>query len=225
MVYGLIAAVLVGQSFFVMMHTSIKQWFPKSLAFLLWANLTDPIVAFVSYYAVNYILSGIVGINIALRWHLAALISIILGIFIIINKVSLTQIADDIHISLGYVYSFFKWCLINMSGPIIWITWIATSSYFVIQRDGEWFVRFFIGSFVTMLVIDILKAYYAQKIINYVTPTLLNRIQKGLGIVIIMLGLTIRHRTTLCADDIDLCLEKTQWQIENLFDRNKKRIK
>lgn len=222
MVYGLITAIVVGQSFFVMMHTSSKQWFGKSLAFLLWANVTDLLVAWLSYYAIAYLLDGVAGINITLWWHFAAIISIVLGIFILIQKVSITQIASNIHISFGYIYSFFKWCLVNMSWPLIRITWMATSSYFIIQRDGHGFVRFVIGSFVALLTTDILKAYYADKIIKYLSPKLLQRIHRVIGIIIIVIGLTIRHKVTLCADDIELCMEQTQSQIERLFDATEK---
>jgi threonine/homoserine/homoserine lactone efflux protein len=217
-VYGLISAVLVGQSFFVMIHTSSKQWFGKSLAFLLWANITDLLVAWIAYYAVGYVLDWVVGINIALRWHFAAIISIILGIFIIMQKVSITQITSNIHVSFWYIYSFLKGCLVNMSWPLIWITWLTVASYFTIQKDGYSFSWFVIWSFVALLTTDIIKAYHADKIMKYMSEKLLKRIQRTIGIIIIVIGIVIRHRVTLCADDIDSCLEKTQQQLEILFD-------
>jgi len=220
-VYGLITSILVGQSFFVMMHTSITQWFSKAFAFLLWSNLSDPIIAGVAYYMVDYLLEGVVGINITLWWHIAALLSIILGIFIIIQKVSLTNIASDIHISFWYIYAFLKGCLINLIGPFQWITWLAIASYFIIQNDWVGFIWFAVWTFISFLITDTIKAYYAQKISNYLSSKILKNIQKILWIIIIIIGLVVWQKMTLCSDDIDLCIQNAQWQIENIYNNNR----
>ena len=204
-----------------MMHTSIKQWFPKAFAFLLWSNITDPIVAAIAYYAVEYILEWVVGVNITVWWHIAALVSIILGIFIIIQKVSITKIASDIHISFGYIYAFAKGCLINLIGPFQRITWLAISSYFIIQQDWVWFIWFVVWSFIAFLTTDTIKAYYAQKISTYLSQNLLKNIQRALWVIIIIIGLIVWQKVTLCSDDIDLCIQNAQWQIEKIFDGNK----
>lgn len=223
-VYGLSTSILVGQSFFVMMHTSITQWFPKAFAFLLWSNISDPIIAGIAYYMVDYLLEWVVGVNITLWWHIAALLSIILGIFIIIQKVSLTNIASDIHVSFWYMYAFLKGCLINMIGPFQWITWLAISSYFIIENNWIWFIRFAVWTFLSFVITDIIKAYYAQKISNYLSSNVLKKVQRVLWIIIITIGLLIWQKMTLCSDDIDVCIQDAQTQIENIFERNNKTI-
>ena len=52
----MIASLFVGQTFFILLHTSTKYGFKKTFPFVLAANITDIIVAIVAYYAVDYVL-------------------------------------------------------------------------------------------------------------------------------------------------------------------------
>lgn len=219
MVYGFFGALLIGSSFFVMMHMSTKQGFGKGLAFAFGVNVADPLIAVIVYYSVNRVLGGTVNIDVALRWHIAAIISIVMGIFIIIHKVSMTQLVSQVHQSLWYMYAFCKWFIVNITNPLVWITGIAVASYFIVKNNGHGFARFVTGAFTMVLVTDILKVYYANKIVKKLNPTILKNIQRTIGGIIIVIGLFLRHDASVCADDIQICIGQAQHQIQTLFDK------
>lgn len=218
-VYGIIAAFIVGSSFFMMMHMSIKQWFRKSLAFVIGVNIIDPIIAAACYYTMSYVLEWTSIINISLRWYIAWAISIIMWIVMIINRVSLTTAASNMHEWLGYLYAFSKWCIVQWTNVFAWIVGIAVSSYFILNDTALWYVWFVGTVFTIVLIGDIIKIYYADKISRRLQPNTLKIIQRWLGIILIVLGLVIRYRTSICAKDIDVCLEETQQHLETLFDK------
>jgi len=219
-VYGIFGAILVWSNFFVMIHMTTKHWFSKGIRYVLGANSGDPIIAGLAYYGINYFLAW-TNINIWLRWYIAATISIILWLFMIIHRVSITKVAADIHISLSYAYSFVKWLLVNASNPLLWIARIAVASYFVIQHPNNPtpFIRFVGWAFMTILMADICKSYYADKITQYINPHKLQLIQRIIGIIIIIIGLVVRQKTTKCSKDIDACISKAQSQVESLLNK------
>lgn len=55
-IYGIFAAILIGQGFFMMMHMSSKQGFYKGLWFVIGVDIVDPLIAAISYYSVKYFL-------------------------------------------------------------------------------------------------------------------------------------------------------------------------
>lgn len=219
MVYGFFGALLIGSSFFVMMHMSTKQGFGKWLAFAFGVNVVDPIIAVIVYYSVSSVLGGTIDIDVALWWHIAAIISIVMGIFIIIHKVSMTQLVSQVHESLWYVYAFLKWCVVNITNPLVWITGIAVASYFIVKNNGHGFAGFVTGAFTVVLITDTLKVYYADKIVQKLNPKILTKIQRTIGVIIILIGLLLRHNASVCAHDIHICISQAQHQIQTLFDR------
>lgn len=214
--YGIVWAVLVWSNFFIMMHMSSKQGFSKWFWYVLGANLSELFIAGIAYYGISYFFAW-ADIRIALRWHIAAATSIILGLFMIIHKVSITRTVGQIHISLSYAYACIKWFIVNTSNPLLWIARIAAASYFVIQQNLIGFIWFVGGALLTIFVTDMFKAYYADKIAQYISPHKLQLIQRMFGLLIIIIGLFVRHKTTLCANNIDRCISKAQSQVDRLL--------
>lgn len=221
-VYGLVAICILGSGFFMMIHMSIKQGFRKALAFVIGSNLVDPIIAVISYYTMHRFLQGDVPINIGAAWHVAASISIIMGIFMIINKVSITATASHIHQSLWYIYAFAKWFIVQASNIFSWIVGMCVASYFVLHQDPAWFVCFVGTVFTIVLIADILKAYYAEKISRRVSPQVLKNIQRTMGVIVIAIGVILWYRTDICAHDTVACFKGTQDQLQQLFDKQDK---
>jgi len=219
LIYGIIAAFIVGSSFFMMVHMSTKQWFRKALAFVIGVNIVDPIIAAISYYTMTYVFEGIPLINIELRGYIAAAISWIMWIFMIINRVSLTKTASSMHEWLWYLYAFTKWVIVQWTNIFAWIVGLAVASYFILNDTTQGFVRFVWTVFTIVLIGDIIKIYYANKISRNLQPKTLKLIQRSLWIILIGLGIFIRYRTGICAKDMDMCLQETQQQLEKLFDK------
>lgn len=218
-IYGIIAAFIVGSWFFMMVHMSTKQWFRKALAFVAWVNIVDPIIAAVSYYTMTYVFEWIPVVNVGIRWYIAAAISIIMWIFMIIHRVSLTTAVSNINQWLWYLYAFTKWLIVQWTNIFAWLVGIAVASYFILNSDTPSYIRFVWTVFVVIFIVDVIKIYYAEKISLKLQPKTLKIIQRSLGIILIWLWIFIWYRTGICEKDIDICLEETQHQLERLFDK------
>ncbi len=218
-IYGLIATFIIGSAFFMMVHMSTKQWFKKALAFVIGVNIVDPIIAAIAYYTMTYVLEWIAIINIGLRWYIAASISVIMWIFMIIHRVSLTTTASNIHEWLGYLYAFTKWLIVQWTNIFAWIVGIAVASYFILNSNSTWYIRFVGTVFTVILIFDIIKIYFAEKISRRLQPKTLKIIQRSIGIVLIGLWIFVAYRTGICAKDVDICLQETQQQLEMLFNK------
>jgi hypothetical protein len=97
---------------------------------------------------------------------------------------------------------------------------MCVASYFVLHHEPHGFVVFVGTVFTIVFVVDILKAYYADKISRRISPQVSRNIQKTMGLIVIGIGVILWYKTDICAHDTAACFQDTQNELQQFFDKN-----
>jgi len=216
--YGLVSTTLAGQLFLMLMNASLKLWFKKSLPFIIWANVSDPVIALSAYFIVSNFINYDFDPNVAFLGYLSSFILLVFWTALIFQNVSISQSLNDRNMiwHLNF-YLFSKAFIVNISNPVMWITWMVISSYFLTIGNFMWFVFFMIGAFTIITWADFLKSYYAQFIVDKLGDRKMSYIYRTLWVIVILLALLLSYRTYLCRIDFDNCFDNMSLIDSDMF--------
>jgi len=101
--------------------------------------------------------------------------------------------------SRWYVY-LTKGFFMNIFNPFIWVFWFGCVTTASANYDGDLhkLITFFIGTFTTVLVIDILKIVGAFSLKHFFTEKRLKILNHITGIILIICGLVLIGRVLFC---------------------------
>jgi len=118
-------------------------------------------------------------------------ILMVLGITYLVKKVREKDQVKEL--SAANLSGFFaKGFLVNFVNPFVFIIWISTIAYVESAYSvGSHKIAFFGGALFGILLTDSLKVVLADKLQAWVNPSLLNKIYKIIGIVLICFGLRL----------------------------------
>jgi len=186
---GFLLSILVGPFFFLMLQTSIREGFKAAMILDAGAILSDICCIVACYWGVANILND--------PWIEKMIVlvggSILTGFGIYTffkhnNKTIDIAVKDPSHTVL-----FIKGFFINITNPSVILFWLGTVGMALTQFKGNTpaFVTYFTACLVTFSVIDVAKAYMANKIRKRLTSKALVFINKIAGSVITAFGLSL----------------------------------
>lgn len=195
---GLGMATATGPVFLTLIRVSVDRGFAKSVFFLVGVSTVDWFIVFASWVGLNQL---DIGIGESLLSLFAGMAMVLYGSTFVfsfkkkpkeLDVITAPDIAKKEQISkkkLDNAHLYLKGVVMNALNPIVWAFWAGISqlaiSKFPFQSDQ---VLYFTGILMTILITDLLKGYYAQKLKPFFTSKLLRYLNIAIGVMLMGLG-------------------------------------
>jgi threonine/homoserine/homoserine lactone efflux protein len=201
---GFLLSVMVGPIFFLLLETSITKGFRSALALDFGVLISDIIYVLIAVMFVEQI-KGLIAGNKLMFSIIGGSIFVIYGIINLVKKVELldTQKLEGIDADIDstkqqnntkdYVFLGLKGFVLNFANPMVIFYWVSVASVAnnaVPDKNSTTWAFVFLGVvLLTFFSIDVLKIIAAKKIRPLVNQTLLNGLNRLIGIVFTFFGL------------------------------------
>lgn len=188
-VYGFVLAFMIGPVFFALIQTSIEKGFASGTSMALGIALSDAIYMVIASLGV-----AVLANNPAFQAWLGLIGGFILLIFGLGNYLKKVKEATTSQAQVPYSNNFIKQIgkgfLLNGINPFVVIIWfgvgVTVMNYTVYEKAA-----FFSGTLLTVLFTDIVKAYTANKLSRWLTPSFMNRMNKLVGIALMIFSIKL----------------------------------
>lgn len=190
---GMALCISIGPSFFALIQTSIKNGYRSGIALAIGVFLSDVFCVAVAYLGAsqlfedpkNKLYIGLIG----------GTILMVFGIFNIFQKKAIAEENMEIK-EVNQTLIVLKGFVLNTFNPFVLLLWIAWMGLISSQSDftAVHVILFFVTALATVLATDILKALAANKIARFLTPALLLWVNRIVGIIMIVCGLSLIYR-------------------------------
>lgn len=193
-ILGFVLAIQPGPSFFTLLQTSTKKGFKSGLALAIGIFLSDLICIVLAYLGIAQFFDNPKSkVAIAL---IGGCLLIGFGLFSIFYKKSEAEEQGieikAVNIPLFITKGFFL-NLLNPSVIFLWILWVGA-----VSSNKEFthihIIMFFVTTLCTVLITDILKAWFANKISKRLSHAILRKISMVLGIILLVTGIIFIYR-------------------------------
>lgn len=197
---GCALALSLGPSFFALIQTSTKRGFRPALALAFGIFLSDVLCVFLAYFGVaqffdnpqNKLYIGLVG----------GTVLVMFGFFSVFQfkarvaeekelkkqDMAVKAVSMPLYITKGF--------FLNLLNPVVIGLWMACVVTVSSNKDYAFIhiLLFFIVSLITVFLTDVLKAYSANKISNYLSEKVLRIVSIIAGIILMISGLIMVYR-------------------------------
>ncbi|WP_224996491.1 LysE family translocator [Cesiribacter sp. SM1] len=185
---GLGLAFMIGPVFFALIQTSIEKGFTSGASMAVGIALSDAIYVLIASLGVAVLANspqfqawlGLIG----------GIIMVSFGIGNIQRKIEANRAKAASGAASNSFVQIGKGFLLNGINPFVLIFWFGVGVA-VINYDLQQKVLFFGGSLLTVLLTDFLKAYLANKLSHWLTPTFMNRMNKLVGVALIIFSIKL----------------------------------
>jgi threonine/homoserine/homoserine lactone efflux protein len=188
---GLVISALIGATFFMLIETSMTRGFRAALWFDLGVVTCDILLITAVYFSTAWIK------QIVLENHYFNLAGGIIFIGFGFNYIFSRRRSDTLTSEKGRnLKLFLNGFFINLLNPSVVVFWIGTMAVALakFRLTGSETLVYFGCTLGVMAVIDVLKAYFAARISNFLHPKVLRGIYISSGILMIGLGIFIVFR-------------------------------
>ncbi|MXV51403.1 LysE family transporter [Pedobacter sp. HMF7647] len=195
---GIVLSFVTGPVFFALIKTSIEKGFDAGASLAGGVLLSDIIYVMLSVYGSSLI-------TLEDKWRtpigiVGGCILLVIGLYYLLKKVSINyeQTSSTKHL-YGYFFKGFLMCIFNPGLLLYWITVTGSIISVTGNLESDKIVPFFGSILGTQFTMDMLKAYYANKLrykIKENTLTWFNRIAGTLMIIFalrLFLGIVFKH--------------------------------
>ena len=189
--WGFILSLMLGPVFFGLLHTSIHKGFKKAVLYASGVASSDTFFILITYFGIASFMEDPAFRKIMMI--VGAIIMVAFGLYYIVKKAPDTIDIENEKKQPSKTNMWIKGFLLNAINPSVFIFWIGMVSYAsatYLNNRINIFI-FFASSILTVFGTDTLKAYIANKIKVYFTNKLLNKMNKVLGAVIFIAGLSL----------------------------------
>lgn len=191
LVAGLLLAVLIGPVFFALIETSIRKGFVAAVLFALGILLSDGTFFLIAFFGLSHLgqqfeLKEIMG-------FVGGLFLLGFGLALILKKKKKAE--DEKKIDAGItrsslLRSLMKGFLLNAVNPSVLFYWIgvvtAVSAQY--EADHKKIFAFFICCITVVFCTDMLKAFLAFKLKDFITDKFMLWMNRGTGVVLMAAG-------------------------------------
>jgi threonine/homoserine/homoserine lactone efflux protein len=201
---GFLLSVMVGPIFFLLLETSITKGFRSALALDFGVLVSDIIYVLIAVMFVEQI-KGLIAGNKLMFSMIGGAIFVIYGLISLFKKVALldSQKLEGIDASpensrqqnntKDYVFLGLKGFVLNFANPMVIFYWVSVASVAnnaVPDENSTTWAFVFLGLvLLTFFSVDVLKIIAAKKIRPLVNQTLLNGLNRLIGIVFTLFGI------------------------------------
>ncbi|MEO6038488.1 MAG: LysE family transporter [Saprospiraceae bacterium] len=195
---GLTLSLMVGPLFFAIVQAALEGGLRAGIALAMGMWSSDLLFVLLTYFGTS-VLASFTALP-----HFRLWAGLLGGILLIAFGISalLAQSAPKLKLVAaklpGPLYSYFlRGFLLNTVNPFTLFFWLSIGSGIVAINRGETLglVRFFLGMLLTLALADLLKAWGAKYLRQWLTPPHIRRVQQGIGILLIVFGIVLLSRS------------------------------
>lgn len=199
LIYGLtISALALGPSFFLIMETSIKEGWKPAFFIDLGILFSDALCMYLAYKGASELLG-----NLNSNYYfffVGGLIFVIYGIFKLAKRTKNVEDFDQIE-PKSFVKAFITGFSVNIMNPGVVIYWFTIVSVGIAQLTTQADVpndkiKWVAGTFTlvilaVILIVDLLKIFFARIIKRFLSPKVLYRLDTGTSLIFIGAGIFV----------------------------------
>jgi threonine/homoserine/homoserine lactone efflux protein len=188
-VTGLLLSVLVGATFFMLIETSMTRGFKAALWFDFGVVCCDATIIFAVYFFASWITSTLVHnqfFNVA-----GGVMFMVIGANYIFIKQPLDQ-DSIVEFKKRNFKLFMSGFGVNLMNPSVFLFWLGTVAVTLSKFDlsGKETFLFYASALTVMALSDVLKAFFASRIANFINSKVLRIVYVLTGIVMFGFGIT-----------------------------------
>ncbi|MCS6991449.1 MAG: LysE family translocator [Chitinophagales bacterium] len=187
---GLIAAFSLGPVFFGILDTGMRRGALFALAFALGVLISDLSVILFSFFSLSKWIRdaevrlwiGAVG-GMLLIWY---------GLYQLVKPIRL-QTREIAIRSADLVLYIGKGFLMNTLNPFVYVFWIGAMSIVAVDPKYEeyHYLQFFAGTFGTIVLLDVVKSYFAARLQRVLTPPMVAAVTRAVGAGVVFFGVRL----------------------------------
>jgi threonine/homoserine/homoserine lactone efflux protein len=181
-------AISTGPVFLTIIQSSIAKGFRTTVFFILGVSIADTSILSLCWYGLEKLDMGLD----------PALIKLVAGFglmafgstYLFKQSISVKKEGLASVLTPNKKEWFSRGVLIDLVNPIVWAFWIGISQFSITKFSNAFDQSlYFVSILLTILATDMIKAYFAAKLGSYFTSTLLKWFNRGIGILLIGLGI------------------------------------
>lgn len=190
LLFGLLLSILIGPVFFSLIQNSIEKGFKAGFFMAIGIAASDTVYIFITYLGISQ-LTNSDSFNIWLG-GIGGTIMLIFGLTSILKPVPLKGAKQQHKESTKWFQQITKGFLLNGINPFVLFFWISVASKVTLnfKYSTNEATGFFVSLIATVLLTDVLKAYFSTKLSEIVTPRFTKIMNRVVGIALI--GFSLR---------------------------------
>ena len=185
--HGLLLAILIGPVFFALIQTSIEKGFASGAGMAVGIALSDTLYIVIATFGVTLLANNS---DFQLWLGLAGgVIMLLFGGSSLAKKVTQSQQGPAIKVNGRSVgRQLVKGFLLNGINPFVLLFWLGVASMVALnyRYPFDQKVAFFSATILTVLLLDFVKAFAANKLRNLLSPTFMTWMNRIVGVVLII---------------------------------------
>ena len=214
---GFFLAFMVGPVFFVLLETSSTQGVKQAIIFDLGVILADVIFISASYYGSYQILTRIK--DDPRLFFVGGIILFIYGLLTFLKEKKRKLVDTKLTIKeepslIGLFLKGFLLNFINVGVLAFWLGLVVVISTNVGMNTNRVFL-YFTTILIAYFVTDLGKIFAAKQLKNKLTPAVITKIRKAMGIILMVIGLVIASKGLIPEKTIN----KVKNSVENAIDK------
>jgi len=187
--FGLIFLFALGPAFFALIQTSIQRGFRKAIFFAIGVSVSDILFVIVILFGLAKILE-----TDNFKFWMAILGSLMLISYSVYSWVK-KPVVENLAMTndVNFVKYVFKGFILNGLNPFIiifWATWIGTVAVNFDYGFSKQ-LQFFTGMLVSILSMDLVKAFIANKLKNRITEKFVRIMNRVVAVLIFLFALRV----------------------------------
>lgn len=203
---GISLSFMIGPVFFMLLHTSIVKGVRAALVFNSGVVLGDVVFIAMAYFGSHQLL-------IRLKddpnlFILGGMILLVYGLIMYIKKAVIIVQDEDLVIpeANNYHRLFIKGFLLNFINIGVLAFWLLLLVGFSsdLEMDGNRIFNFFLAILITYFIVDLVKIILAKQLQNKLTPPIIYKIKKGMGVLLMFFGLLMLSKGLLPNDFLNI---------------------
>lgn len=196
MLIGLPFLLLVGPALFAILHTSMSKGFYSGLQMAAGIAMSDVLLMFCSYFGlVKYIkenptfqlVIGLVG----------SVFLLLYGAYLI-HKKQHVPMGRELKLKINWLKVFSeisKGFFLNIMNPLLWVSWFAIVAKGTENKTEQESIAFMVGIVLMTFSTDVVKSYFSHKISAILSPQVIHKMNKVLGLILILCSIGLCYRT------------------------------
>ena len=186
--FGLLLAIIIGPVFFALIQTSLEKGFAAGAFLAIGVSVSDSTWVILSYLGVSRILQNQDYVNIAAV--LGGIILLSFGLYTFFKKIPTPSNYNPPIQARAKGALILKGIMINGFNPLALFYWVGVMTMATINYgyQNQQLLWFFVGALGTVLATDFLKSFMAHNLRKIVTQSVLNILNKVVGIALGLFG-------------------------------------
>ncbi|MBO4738060.1 MAG: LysE family transporter [Bacteroidales bacterium] len=201
MLFGLPFVLVIGPALFAILQTSMNKGFYSGMQLAIGISISDWLLMLLCYYGLAQHMQ-----NPKFQMTLGFIGSIFLlgyGLYIFIKKTPTITKKQEIKLNIkwGSVFSeISKGFFLNIMNPFLWVLWLTIITTGTANKSRIESLLFILGIAAILFASDVLKSFFANKIVKMLSPKIIAKVNKMMGIVLIICSVVLFVRTiiTIC---------------------------